>query len=223
MLAPQTLVGMPASMMGGMVEFNPAVQMVQVGDLDGAALSGMINGIGSGWSDFLDSTILFGSVAWSRTNPNNKHAGLSMMVDDSGTITSVSNVTGMLGSNEKKTGSSYWVGLQMPAVVTEDGRIGLEYNHGSRYWRSFTYGEDTLAASKLATRGDAFEAYWTQPLMGKAFTAQLRYTYIDYDYTGSQFFFGDDGTPYSYDAAESMGMLPVEKAQDIRFYLRYRY
>jgi len=223
---PSLMVGMDASMMGSMIEFNPAVQMVQVGDLDGAALSGMINGIGSGWSDFLDSTILFGSVAWSRTNPNNKHAGLSMMVEDDGTISSVSTTTGMLGSNEKKTGSSYWVGLQMPAVVTEDGedgRIGLEYNHGSRYWRSFTYGEDTLAASKLATRGDAFEAYWTQPLMGKAFTAQLRYTYIDYDYTGSQFFFGDDGTPYSYDAAETMGMLPVEKAQDIRFYLRYRY
>jgi hypothetical protein len=220
---PSLLVGMNAAMMGSMVEFNQNVQMVQVGHLDGGALSGAINGIGDGWSDFLDDTILFGSVAFSRTNPNNKNDGLSMTVADDGTITSVSTKTGMLGSNEKETGHSYWVGLQIPAMITEDGRIGIEYNHGSKYWRSFTYGEDTLAASKLATRGDAYEAYWTQPLMGKAFTAQLRYTHIKYDYTGSQFFFGDDGTPWNFEQAAAFGMDPVKEAQDIRFYLRYRY
>jgi len=131
--------------------------------------------------------------------------------------------SGMLGSDESETGSSYWVGVQFPALITEDGRIGIEYNHGSEYWRPFTYGEDTMIGSKLATRGDAMEVYWTQPLMGKAFTAQLRYTYIDYEYTGSQGFFGAEGTPMKIDDALAMGMDAVDKATDLRFYLRYRY
>jgi hypothetical protein len=196
-------------------EMNPEARMFNMGHLDGAALSAMINGVGDGWSDFLDETILFGSVAWSRTNPNNEHQGVR--ADFS------SGPTGMLGSNDREMGSSYWVGLQMPAVITEEGRLGVEFNHGSKYWRSFTYAEDTMFGSKLATRGDAFEAYWTQPLMGSAFTAQLRYTHIKYDYTGSQFFFGDDGMPMTMDEATGFGMDPVKEAQDIRFYLRYRY
>lgn len=40
----------------------------------------------------------------------------------------------------------------MPVVVTKDGKIGLEYNKGSKYWRSMTYGEDTMVGSKLAAR-----------------------------------------------------------------------
>ena len=196
-------------------EMNPDATMYNLGHLDGFAISGVMNGIGDGWSDFLDDTILFASYAVSRTNPDNKLIGTR---SDFST-----GPTGMLGSNDKETGHSYWLGLQIPAMITEDGRIGIEYNHGSKYWRSFTYGEDTMAGSKLAARGDAFEAYWTQPLMGKAFSAQLRYTNIQYDYTGSQFFFGDDGMPMTMAEAQGFGMDPVSEAQDIRFYLRYRY
>jgi len=52
---------------------------------------------------------------------------------------------------------------------------------------------------------------------------QIRYTYIKYDYTGSNAFFGDAGTPMTMSEATDMGMDPVEKAQDLRVYFRYRY
>ena len=141
----------------------------------------------------------------------NPQAAASFLTDD-----------GMLGSNDDETGTSYWLGLQLPAIFSDDGIIGLEYNHGSKYWRPFTYGEDTLVGSKLATRGDAYEMYYSQPLT-KAFSMQLRYTKINYDYTGSQGFFGAGGTPMTMSEAKAFGMDPIEEAEDIRLSFRYRF
>ncbi len=128
----------------------------------------------------------------------------------------------MLGSTDDETGNSIYVGTNFPIMLIDGGRIGLEYNHGSKYWRSFTYAEDTLAGSKLATRGDAYEVWYNQELIGKTLTAQVRYTYMDYDYSGSQGFFGEAGTPMDEDNLPP-GMLSVKKAQDLRLYVRYRY
>jgi hypothetical protein len=172
-----------------------------VGNLYGGTVLAMANGIGSGWGDFLDNTTAFVSYAFTKTQPN----GL-----------------GMLGSRDSKFGSSWWAGLQMPAVFTKDGKIGIEYNQGSKYWRSMTYGEDTMAGSKLAARGKAWEGYYNQPLT-KHLDMQVRYTYISYDYTGSNGFFGDDGAPISMDAAVAQGQNPVKSASDARAYIRYRY
>ena len=133
----------------------------------------------------------------------------------------------MLGSTDDKSGTSYWLGALLP--VTDDSTLGLEYNHGSKYWRSFTYGEDTMIGSKLAARGDAYEAYYTYKI-NKALSAQIRYTYIDYDYTGSNGFFGQgSGTPLKISDVkaglygENIKSQVVEKAQDLRFYIRYRF
>jgi hypothetical protein len=126
-----------------------------------------------------------------------------------------------------------------------------------------------MIGSKLAARGDAWEAYFTYQLTD-ALSAQIRYTNIDYDYTGSNGFFGNTtGAAMKIDdvkngaamwrqlggtadpasgatvvgnlmasgmsqaqaaaAAQQMGMaaafLPniVESAQDLRFYIRYRF
>ena len=102
------------------------------------------------------------------------------------------------------------------------GQLGLEYNKGSKYWRSFTYGEDTMIGSKIATRGTAIEAYYTHKLT-KALSAQIRYTKIDYDYTGSNAFFGADGTPMTMAEAKEQGQDPVEKATDLRASISYRF
>jgi hypothetical protein len=197
--------------------FNPAVTMYNMGDMDGAAVSIMANGIGDGISDFLDDTVLFASFAASETQPDKELTDYAMMAMGAPTPEA-----GMLGSTENERGYSYWVGAQIPAMFTEDGRLGVEFNHGSKYWRPFTYGEDTMAGSKLATRGDAYEVYYTQPLMD-GFSMQLRATQMEYDYTGSQMFFGFDGTPMTMAQAQGMGMTPVEEARDIRLYFRYRY
>ena len=220
----------------------------QYGNMYGAAISVLVDGIGE--DGILADTKLFGSYAWSKTDPN---AGMSM-----------------LGSSESETGTSYWVGAQVPVV--EKGKLGIEYNKGDKYWRPFTYGEDTMIGSKLAARGDAFEAYFTYQLTD-ALSAQIRYTNITYDYTGSNGFFGNfSGTPSKIEdmknaanqfvalggtvdanGAHNIGVvagqliaggmdpakaqqtagemagaalfLPnvVEKAQDLRFYLRYRF
>ena len=186
-----------------------------VGGEYGWAISGVADGIGDGINDFLDDTVAFISYAGTKTDPNE---------------------LGMLGTTDSKIGGSVYLGAQIPALFTEDGRLGFEFNHGSKYWRPFTYGEDTMAGSKLATRGNAYEAYYTQPLIGKTLSFQVRYTYMDYDYTGSDMFFGATGAPVKIDDIKDNLNNPmwlaqhninpdtvVDTAQDLRFYIRYRY
>ena len=198
-----------------------AVNMTDVGDMSGGSLSLQVNGIGNEISDFLDDSVFFASYAFMKTDPKGTHATFNSIVANDFLAPS-DQVTEMLGSADSENGYSYYVGLNVPGFMEND-RIGFEYNHGSKYWRSFTYGEDTLVGSKLATRGDAYEVYYTLPLLAKNLTAQLRYTYIDYDYTGSDMFFGSTGTPLSMAEAAAQGMNPVESAQNLRLTLRYRY
>lgn len=198
----QTAMGAEEVMMAdingdGVIDHNGA-KMSQFGDIDGLAWSTLVDGIGD--EGILSETKFFASLAMSRTHPDGAP---------------------MLGSMDDETGTSYWLGTQIPVF---GGDLGLEFNHGSKYWRPFTYGEDTMAGSKLAVRGDAWEAYYTYPLT-QALSAQLRYTYLDYDYSGSNNFFGVDGAPMTMAQANMMGMggMVVDKASDLRFYVRYRF
>lgn len=189
-----------------------------VGDMHSFTANLTIHGIGNEWSDFLDDTIFFVSGAWSKTEPDNEYTAYN-----AGTPF---RTKGMLGSEDSETGHSYWIGTQFPSFFTEDGRWGVEYNHGSKYWRAITYGEDTNIGSKVAARGDAYEAYMTEYLVEDILSLQLRYTFIDYDYTGSNGFFGNSsGNAMSIDdaVAAGNGANVVDEAQDIRLYLRYRY
>ncbi|MDD5373470.1 MAG: DUF3373 family protein [Sulfurimonas sp.] len=212
--------GLYATSIDGATGAPTAYSMRNGGDMDGAAISFKADGIGEGINDFLDETTLFASFAMSKSHPN---IGITRAVDMSSMGMGTINMTGnsMLGSNESETGTSIWLGAVMPNLT--GGKFGLEYNHGSKYWRPFTYGEDTMIGSKMATRGNAYEAYWSQPIIKDVFSMQIRYTYLDYKYTGSNAFFGDGGTPMTMSEAKAMGMDPVETAQDIRVYFRYRY
>lgn len=181
-----------------------------VGNLDSASAYVMVNGIGNEWSDYLDDSTFFISGAMSKTDPDNGQS--------------------MLGSTKSETGYSYWAGLNMPSLVSEEGRWGVEFNHGSKYWRAITYGEDTMIGSKVAARGDAYEVYFTEPLLDDIFSLQVRYTYIDYKYAGSNGFFGGTangavgtGTPFEISSSMNSASGYVDKAQNIRVYLRYRY
>ena len=179
-----------------------------VGGLHSASANLTVRGIGNGWNDYLDDSIFFVSAAMSKTNPKSGQA--------------------MLGSTESEIGTSYWIGTQFPSLISEDGRMGFEFNYGSKYWRSMTYGEDTSIGSKIAARGNAYEAYFTEYLSEEKLSLQLRYTYIDYKYSGSNGFFGDQtGTPMTMDEIRTAGSPysenTVDSAQDIRLYLRYRY
>ncbi|PWI34081.1 DUF3373 domain-containing protein [Vibrio albus] len=172
------------------------------GSLNNATFSFEMNGIGELINDFLDNTTVFASYSLSQTDPASDMA--------------------MLGSTEEETGHSYWFGVNFPGFMDDDS-FGIEYNHGSKYWRSFTYGEDTMIGSKLAARGDAYEIYYNLPIIDEAWVAQLRYTHIKYDYTGSNGFFGSASAPMTMSQAEGYGMNPVKEASDIRLLLRYKY
>ncbi|MDK2046332.1 DUF3373 family protein [Aliarcobacter butzleri] len=173
-----------------------------VGDIDLATVLFKAEGIGDGISETLDNTTAFASFAMSKTNPNSK---------------------GMLGTTDSQTGYSVWLGVNTACPILPDSaRIGFEWNKGSKYWRSMTYGEDTYAGSKIAARGQAFEVYRTQKLT-EALSFGVSYVYIDYDYTGSNSFFGADGEPMSMSDAQANGQNPVKEAQDIRAYMRYKF
>ncbi|MDQ7043023.1 MAG: DUF3373 family protein, partial [Sulfurimonas sp.] len=124
-----------------------------------------MSGIGDEWSDYLDDTFFFVSAAVSITDPKDRSSESAALGYDP---------TGMLGSSQSEIGYSAWIGLQMPSLFTEDGKWGVEYNKGSRYWRSITYAEDTNIGSKIATRGDAYEVYFTEPLIEDILTFQVR-------------------------------------------------
>ncbi|MBP9205593.1 MAG: DUF3373 family protein [Kofleriaceae bacterium] len=80
-------------------------------------------------------------------------------------------------------------------------KVGLEFNHGSRYSISFAQSTDLLT-NKLAVRGSAVEAYLIQPVTERAFL-RLDWTYIDAKYTsgmpgnlaGGTGFFGSPDNP----------------------------
>ena len=189
----------------------PTGDFEDVGNMHSATANITVNGIGNEWSDFLDETTFFVSGAVSITDPN-------------GGKNSMGQENGMLGSDDSETGYSYWLGTQFPSLMTEDGRWGLEFNHGSQYWRAITYGEDTNIGSKVAARGDAYEAYMTEYLVEDILSIQLRYTYIDYEYSGSNGFFGNvSGTPEKISKGMRNAENTVDNATDIRLYLRYRY
>lgn len=172
-----------------------------VGDIDFATILFKTEGIGDGISDYLDNTTAFASFAMSKTNPNNIPGG-------------------MLGSTDSETGTSVWLGVNAPCPLTPDiAKIGFEWNKGSKYWRSMTYGEDTYAGSKIATRGQAWEVYRNQQLT-KSLTWGVSYVFMDYDYTGSNSFFGADGTPVAISDADGSA---VAEAQDVRTYIRYKF
>lgn len=168
------------------------------GDIQLATIMFKAWGIGNGISDFLDDTTVFASYAMSKTSPDGGNA--------------------MLGSTDSETGHSFWIGANMPCPITDSARVGIEWNKGSKYWRSMTYGEDTMAGSKIAARGTAWEVYRNQKLTD-ALSFSLRYTHIKYDYTGSNGFFGDYGTPIDINKSPTS----VEEAQNITANVRYRF
>ncbi|DAB39883.1 MAG TPA: hypothetical protein CFH81_06570 [Sulfurovum sp. UBA12169] len=166
---------------------------VGAGTANLSALSLQADGVGNGINDFLDETTAFISLAATQYMPDNGHQ--------------------LLGSTDDETGYSYWLGFTIPDMITEDGRFGFEFNHGSKYWTPMTWAEDTAIGSKVAVRGDALEAYWNFNLFGSEnLASQIRYTYAQHDYTPSIRCAGWV-TPQNVDI----------EASDLRFFVNYQY
>ncbi len=158
-----------------------------------SALSLQVDGIGDEINDFLDNTTTFISLAMTNYDPNSGYQ--------------------LLGSSDSESGYSYWLGAVIPDMITDDGKFGFEFNHGSKYWTPITWAEDTAIGSKVAVRGSAYEAYWNFNLFGvKNLASQIRYTHLQHDYTPSIRCAGWV-TPKAVDI----------EADDVRFFVRYSY
>ena len=143
----------------------PSTKTDAAGTADLYSLGLKVDGIGDEWSDFLDESVFFISGAY--TNYNAK-SGYQILGSSNG------------GS---KDGSSIWSGIIIPDMLTDSGKLGFEYNHGSKYWTPMTWAEDSAIGSKISVRGDAYEAYWNFDLFGeKNLPSQIRYTYAQHDY-----------------------------------------
>ena len=172
---------------------NPNGAVTGAGMHHMAALSFQIDSLNED-IDFLDNSTLFASVAATYTDPKSGYK--------------------MLGSSTRQKGYSFWAGYIFPDMISDNGKFGLEYNYGSKYWAPMTWAEDTMSSSKIATRGSAYEAYWNLPLEKGHFSTQIRYTYMDYQYKSNI---------EEYWAGPELQDQDAKSAQDVRVYVRYTY
>ncbi len=86
--------------------------------------------------------------------------------------------------------------------------IGLEYNHGSKYWFNFTPAQDDLIGAKTATRGDVWEGYFFHKI-NKNFQLKVAYINYDHDYSGSGWHLG---APKKLDSTPILGFPTYDSA-----------
>lgn len=150
---------------------------VSLGDMD-------LYGVHLQASSLLESNFdLFLSWAGNRTDGAGESVDYSAVFGaPPGTVT-----MGLLSPDgeDDRSGSSIYAGVRytVPYTPLKNPKIGFEYNHGSKYWMSMTMAS-TEMFNKLATRGDAYELYYIQPVNENLFF-RVGYTMINYDYTGS--------------------------------------
>lgn len=141
---------------------------------------------------------LFGHYAMSVASPNGDTGTMCAMQNEDGTCAMPMQV-GLLTTQgitqdmeEEKDGSAFWIGARYTLAYAEmlnKPRIGIEYNQGDENWFSFTQGSNDLT-NKLATRGNALELYYIQPINRYA-NLRLGGQWIEYEYTGSGFQVGE--------------------------------
>ncbi|MGA1862912.1 DUF3373 family protein [Deferribacter thermophilus] len=126
-----------------------------------------------------------------------------------------------MGQSEMMDGTGYslWLGVMTPELPFTAGKLGFEYNHGSKYWQPFM---NTWDAAKLATRGDVYEVYYHQPIVGNNFFLTLGYIHYDYEYTNSGNYMGE---PVKIDDATAFNTLMpvVDKVDNYYAKLTFRF
>ena len=139
------------------------------------------------FTNFQDTHLdLFAQVGYSVAHPN----GDSYVITDP--FMGKKHYLGLLSQNgdtSTKSGYSTWIGGRYGFGQKQKYKIGLEYNYGSKNWINLTQGSFDIY-NKLATRGNAYEAYLMYVINRYA---NLRFGYInvDYHYTRSGWFVGE--------------------------------
>ncbi len=68
--------------------------------------------------------------------------------------------------------------------------MGIEYNHGSKYWLAFNSTGSGNLIPKLGVRGDAYELYYIQPIDEKHMFLRVGCVYMDYEYENQMLIYG---------------------------------
>jgi len=161
-----------------------------IGDMD-------LYGIHAQANNVVDSGFdIFMSLGLNKTHPSGT---IDFLVDhDNDPLTAPVSGGDPLGlmNRDGSTSHSGWAihtGLRytIPYKEWNNPKVGFEFNHGSDYWFSFTWGSNELY-NKLATRGDAYDLYYIQPFNDNLF-GRFGYTHIKYDYMNSGLHIGDFG------------------------------
>ena len=160
--------------------FLGADQPESLGDMD-------LYGVHLQANKFIKSNFdLFVSWAGNKTDANGEVQVFPNVLMPDG-VTTQNIPMGLLSADgiDDHSGTCIFAGLAyaIPFAPLHDPKIGFEYNHGSKYWMSMTMAS-TEMFNKLATRGDAYELYYIQPVNENLFF-RVGYTFIEYDYTGS--------------------------------------
>ena len=153
---------------------NPLAARENLGDMQLFGIHAQIPNI---YNTGLDVFFSYG-VNWS--DPNGK------------TVMMPFGSAGLLSDNGKDdhTGWAFYTGFRytLPFPAGKKSKIGFEYNHGSKYWFSFTQGS-TEIYNKLAVRGDVYDIYYILSV-NRYFFMRMGYTYVDYDYSLSGWHIG---------------------------------
>jgi hypothetical protein len=146
--------------------------------------------------------VYFLSLGASKTDPNGNFGPYGALMSDAPDM-------------DEKDGYSIYAGVRIP--TGDIGKIGFEYNYGSRYWFNFVQAQDDLIGPKLAARGHVGEAYYIFDVNPNMFI-KIGGLYYDYAWTGSGV---PVGTPLKIkyvtmaNAANVHGQMPiVDKAYD---------
>ena len=178
-----------------------------IGDIDwyGFGALGTIKRIGPGELNW------FADVGLSQTHPNG---------NTSGSMTGLGLLNGQLGTAEAadgKTGSAIYLGLRYD--LPSKTKFGLEYNHGSKNWITFSPAAADAWTSKVGTRGNVYEAYVIQELDEKPISSRLSkaffrlgFQYYDFQYTGSNNWMGSPIKLSDVTAGTVLPMTPLSKA-----------
>ena len=187
---------------------GPTAPSTNVGDIDwyGATVLSTLKNIGPGTLN------VFAAGAGSVTHPNsNLSGGMAGLLYNAG------------DSDKSRTGLAAYVGARYDVTATRT-KLGLEYNHGSKYWVAMDPASDDMWTAKLGTRGDVFEGYVIQELPGKAVASynakaffRIGYQYYRFDYTGSNSWMGKPVKIADLDDSPMNAQMfnPLKNAQDI--------
>jgi hypothetical protein len=222
----QTMPADPTNPFSPNITVNTPVK-TNLGDIDqyGLLVMGKIDKVGPG------DLNLFAAGALSVTHPNTNLFSLPFFSMDGGK-TFMPGGFGLMYNDDPMTpqvdrksrnGQLIYLGARYDLKATGT-KIGAEFNHGSKYWITFTPASDDLWTSKLGTRGEVYELYVIQALnkkpiakRGNAFV-RLGYQYYNFAYTGSNNWVGEPQKIKSLNAGDpskTQLLAPVKNAHDI--------